>query len=147
MADPVVFRNALVSLTTATGGSYAELTGNKEVQFPMSRAELADSAMGDDIAAFHPGIVSAPLTIVHRQDFGAAGVDVKMWAPFNNRTAIKVKIRAVDSAVSSTNPSYIFNRAYVTSITPISGSHGQLLENRIEIRCASGGTLTRSTST
>lgn len=116
---------------------------------PVSRAELADSAMGDDIEAFYPGIMSVPITVECRQDFttAATGVDKLLWGLFNDRRPIRFKTRAVDAAVSGANPSYRLGKAYVTSVTPMSGPHGQLLINRFTIKAASGGAFTRSTST
>lgn len=150
MPDPTVFRNAFTALSTSTGSAAsANLQGNKSVSLPLSRAELDDAVMGDDIAATYPGILSAPISLEHRQDFttAATGVDKKLWNLLNNRTAIRFKTRAVNSAVSSTNPSYLWSRVYVSAVTPLSGRHGELLVNRIELRPMSGCTVTRSTST
>lgn len=148
MADPVLFRNGFVAFTTSTGSStYTEVDANKSVQFPLSKAELNDAVMGDTAEVFYPGLISMPLTLTHRQDFGASGIDQKFWALWNNGTAFKFKLRAVDAAVSTTNPSYIVSKARVFSITPISGSHGELLQQEIQIRPCSTAALTRSTST
>src|SRR6185503_11769890 len=149
MADPVVFRNAYVAISTSTGSAYAVLSGNKSVEVPMSRAELDNAVMGDDAEAKYPGILGVPVTLTHRQDFtsAATGVDKLTFPLFNNRTKIRVKIRPVNAAVSASNPSYILPGAYIFGLTPISGSHGQLLENKLDIRIASGHVFTRSTST
>lgn len=148
MANPVLFNNGFVGFTTSTGSStYTEVDANKSVQFPLSKAELNDAVMGDVAEVFFPGLTSMPLTLRHRQDFGASGIDQKFYALWNNGTAIKVKLRAVDAAVSTTNPSYIVSKARVFSITPISGDHGQLLEQEVKLLPCSGATLTRSTST
>jgi len=150
MADPVVFSNAFVGITTSTASTtYTELSGNKDIQMPLSKAELANSVMGDVAETFFPGIMSAPLSLTYRQDFSSAtiGVDALLWGLFNGEKKVKIKIRPVDAAVSTTNPSYLFSRIYCSSITPLSGSHGQLLENKAEFRLLSLGTLTRSTAT
>lgn len=150
MADPTVFRNGYFALTTATGSAaYVNTVGIKNINAPISRAELADAVMGDDIAAIYPGIMTAPVTVEHRQDFAtaAAGIDKKYWNLFNNRTAVRAKIRPTSGAVASTNPSLVYNRVFVTSVTPIMGQHGQLLGNKIELRVGSGGTVVRSTAT
>lgn len=150
MADPVVFKNAYVAFSTSTGSaSYTELAGVKTVEMPLSKAELADAVMGDVAEVMYPGIYSAPLSLTCRQDFttAAAGVDKLLYARWQAETAFRVKIRPVDAAVASSNPSYIFDKMRIFSITPLSGSHGQLLENRASLKLGSGGTLTRSTST
>jgi len=149
MANPVLFSNAYVAISTTTAAAYAVLSGNKGVEAPMSRAELDNAAMGDDVEAKYPGILSVPITLTHRQDFttAAGGIDKTIWPLFNSRTKIRVKVRPVNSAVASSNPSYIWPGAYITGITPITGSHGELLGNKIDIRIASGHTFTRSTTT
>lgn len=147
MAVATVFKDGYVYWTTATGGSYAEAPDVKEVQVPLSKAELENSVMSDGAATFFPGILSAPITIRARQSFASGGMDSSAWTKFNSESRIKLKLRAVDSAVSSTNPSYIFNPVSVFSITPISGAHGALLEQNIQLRLLSGGTVTRSTAT
>lgn len=141
-----------MGITSSTGSNtYNTFTGVKSAEMPINRAELDNAAMGDDIEGKYPGILSAPITVTYRQDFatGAAplAVDKNLWTYFNNRTALKIKLRGVNSAVSSTNPSYKEDRVYIFGITPIVGSHGQILENKVEFRPASGCTLTRSTTT
>lgn len=148
MADPVLFRNGYVAFTTSTGSStYTEVDANKSVQFPLSKAELGDGVMGDTAEVFYPGLTSMRLTLTHRQDFGASGIDQKFYTLWNNGTAFRFKLRPVDAAVSTTNPSYIVNKARVFSITPISGSHGELLAQEVQILACSGAALSRSTST
>jgi hypothetical protein len=148
VADPVLFKNGYFAFTTATGSAvYVDVGACKSFELPLSKAELANSVMGDNGETFFPGLQSMPVTAVFRQDFGAAGIDVKMYNLWNNGAAIRIKARAVNAAVSTTNPSYIINRAYLFSITPISGAHGVLLENNVGIKPGSGYTLSRSTST
>lgn len=150
MADPVVFKDCFVGITTSTASiTYTELSGLKSVEFPLSKAELANSVMSDAAETFFPGIMSAPLSLTYRQDFSSAtiGVDAILWGLFNQEKKVKVKIRPVDGAVSTTNPSYLFNRVFCSSISPLSGAHGELLENKAEFRLLSAGTLTRSTTT
>lgn len=148
MADPVVLKNALVSFSTSTGSAvYTEVDANKSITFELNKAQLPNSVMGDSLETFHPGLTSVPISLVHRQDFTTAGIDKKLWTLWNNETAFRLKIRAVDSAVSSSNPSYILNKVRIFKIVPISGKHGDLLENAMDIRAGSGCTVTRSTST
>jgi hypothetical protein len=148
VSDPVLFRNGFFAFTTATGSAvYVNVDACKSFELPLSKAELANSVMGDNGETFYPGLQSIPVAAVFRQDFGAAGIDQKMWNLWNNGTAFRVKARPVNGAASTTNPSYIINRAYLMSITPISGAHGVLLEMSIAIKPGSGYTLSRSTST
>lgn len=149
MANPTIFTDGYFALTTATGSStYTEVDGTKEVRMPISREEVDDAAMDDDINAMFPGRMNAPISAKLRQDFTAStGNDVKFWTLLNAKTAVRCKIRATDAAVSTTNPSYIFNKVRVYNITPVSGAHGEALVNEVELRVSSGGTVTRSTST
>lgn len=147
MADPVLFKNCFVGYSTSTAAAYVELPGVKEVNLGISRAELANSVMGDDAETFYPGLLSVPVSVKMRHDFTTNGPDENLWPQFNNRTKGRLKIRPVDAAVSTTNPSYILPGVYITGLTPVSGAHGQLLEQNAEFRLASGHTFTRSTST
>lgn len=147
MATATLFKNGLAQWSTATGTAYAEIPDVKSIELPLSKAELANSVMADGAETFFPGLISAPITVTTRQSFEAGGADVAAWTRWNSETRFRLKVRAVDAAVSSTNPSYKFEPCSVFSITPVSGQHGQLLENVITIRLLSGGTVTRSTST
>jgi hypothetical protein len=148
MANPVVFFNGYVAFTTSTASAvYVEVDANKSIEIPLSKAELANSVMGDSAETFYPGLISAPITVTHRQDFTTAGVDKKFWTLWNAGTPFRMKVRPVDAAASSSNPSLIFTPVRVFSITPISGAHGALLENAVTIKLGSGATVTRSTST
>ena len=148
MANPTIFVDGFLALTTSTGSStYLEVDAVKEVRMPISREEVDDAVMDDDIDAKFPGRVNAPLSAKLRQDFGASGNDVKFWNLLNNKTPVKAKVRPTDAAVATANPSYIFSKVRVFSITPISGAHGEPLMNEIEFRMSSGGVLSRSTST
>lgn len=150
MADPVVFENGYIAHTTSTGGTvYTEFSGVKSISMPISRAELDDSVMGDNLEAKYPGILAVPISVTARQDFTSAvtGVDKLTYTRLNARTAFKLKIRPVDSAVSASNPTYIWSKVRIFSTTPIDGAHGVALENKIELRAASGCAFSRSTST
>lgn len=135
-------------MTTSTSTPYATVPGGaKSIEVPFTKAELANSIFGDSAETFFPGLISAPLSVIYRQDFGATGVDFKLWTKWNSEVKFKVKIRPVNATFSSTNPSYIFNRVGLFSITPVSGAHGALLENKAEFRLLSGGSVLRSTTT
>lgn len=148
MADPVVFSNGYLALTTSTGSStYTAPVGLKSVSIPISRAELEDAAMGDDITATFPGIVSAPISARFRQNFAAGGIDALAFTRWNSKTLFRAKVRPVNSAVATANPSLIWNRVYISRITPVQGQHGEILYNDIEFRPATGCSFSRSTST
>ncbi len=150
MADPVLFQNGYLAFTTSTAGTvYTALSGVKEIRAPFTHAELEDAVMGDVLEAKYPGLQQRPISAKARQDFttAAAGVDKLVYTRQENRTAFKAKLRPVNAAVSSTNPTYIYSKVRIFQSSPIDGSHGQLLVNNIELRPQSGCTVTRSTST
>lgn len=153
MAEPILFVNGYIAVTTSTASTtYVELPGIKSISLGNSNAELDDAVMGDTLDAKYPGLFSRPISVTARQDFtttisASAGLDKRIYNLQENRTAIKIKVRPVDAAVSGTNPSTIYSRMRVFSSTPIDGSHGQLLENKIEFKPASLCAVSRSTST
>jgi hypothetical protein len=154
MADPTLLINAHVAFSTATGSAvYTEIPGVKSVRLPFSAAELDDAVMGDTLDAKYPGIFSRPVDLECRNDFttgtytSAGGLDLMVHTRQTARSKFRVKIRPVDSAVSGTNPSFIFGAMRIFSSTPIDAAHGALLVNKISLRPASGCTFTRSTAT
>lgn len=156
MADPVLFSNGFFAWSTSTGSAAADqVRGIKSVELPFSKAELANSVMGDGAATFYPGIMSIPITVQQRQEFttgsgstlGDFGADKEAWTRWNAGSKFRVKVRAVNSAVSSVNPSYVFNAVSLFAYNPIKGSHGQLLESTLKFALLSGCTVSRSTTT
>jgi hypothetical protein len=149
VADPIVFTNGYLAFTTSTAaaGTYTAPVGLKSVTIPVSRAELEDAAMGDDISATFPGIQSAPISARFRQNYAAGGIDALAFTRWNSKTLFRAKVRPVNGAVSTTNPTLLWTRVYIASITPISGAHGEILYNDLELRPATGCTFSRSTST
>lgn len=147
MAEPLLFRDASVYWTTATGSTtFTEIPDVKSVEIPFSKAELANSVMSDGAETFFPGLISAPITITCRQSFESGGADAAFWTRWNSETKFKLRIRPSDTGTAgTTNPQYVFSRVSVFAITPISGAHGVLLENAAQLRMLSGSTLTRST--
>lgn len=121
--------------------------GVKSITSPISRAELDDAVMGDDISATYPGIASAPISFRVRQNFASTGIDAWLWTRFINKTPFKAKVRPVNGAVATTNPTLRWTRVYIASLTPVSAGHGETLWNDVELRPMSGCTVTRSTST
>ena len=147
---PTVFSNGWIAVTTGTStGALTEITGVKEITAPFSRAELHDSVMGDTLETFYPGVISAPISVVCREDYDSStGNNEKFYDLMNNRTKFNVAIKPVDGAASGTNPRIYYKGVYVTQANAApSGAWGNIVENRIEIRPASGCTVTRATST
>lgn len=147
---PTVFTNGWIAVTTGTStGTLTAITGIKEITAPLSRAELPDSVMGDTIEAQYPGVISAPISVVAREDYDSStGNNEKFYDLLINRTKINCAIKPVNGNASGTNPRVYYEGVYVTQANAApSGAWGTSVENRIEIRPASGCTVTRATST
>lgn len=150
MGAPTVFTDGWIAVTTGTStGTLTRITGVKEIQAPFSRAELADAVMGDTIEAMYPGILSAPISVVCREDYDTStGVNVNFYTRLLNRTKFNVAIKPTSSAASGTNPRVYYEGVYVYQANAApSGAHGAAVENRIEFRPASGCAITYATST
>ena len=147
---PTVFVNGWIACTTdSSTGSLTAITGVKEVTAPLSRAELGDSVMGDTIETFYPGVITAPISVVCREDYDSStGNNQKFYNLMINRTQFNVSIIPVNATVSGTNPVIYYEGMYCTSANAApSGAWGTSVENRLEFRPASGCTVTRATST
>lgn len=136
MADPVLFKNAYVLLGTSTG-SYTNFTGAvKGVQFPLSKAELPNSVMGDLAETFEQGLESCQISLPMRQDFTTAGVDAKSYSWWKNGNKLYGVFRPVNAATSTSNPEYRV-RVKIFNIEPMNGNHGELLANNLQLRLLS----------
>lgn len=146
MAAPTLFKNGGLHMASSTQGTtYTQVAGVKSVEMPLSKAELANGVMSDNVEVFFPGLVSAPITATLRQDFigTATGNDAEFWTRWNSETKFRLGVLPVNAVVSATNPRYTFTAVGVFSITPISGAHGVLLEQQVTFRCLSGCALSR----
>lgn len=149
MAEPTLFKDGLARWSTSTANEPdAVIAGVKSVEIPLSKAELANAVMGDDVEAMFPGLISAPISVTLRQDFttAAAGVDLQSWTRWNDETKFQFEAAPVNAVLSATNPAYRFDRVGMFNFTPISGAHGVLLENPIQLRMLSGCAVTRETA-
>jgi len=150
MAEPTLFKNGKAAWTTgtATGATLTAIPGIKSVEIPLSKAELANSVMSDDGETFFPGLISAPITVLTRQDFttGATANDAQCFSRWDGGDKFRFETAPVNAALSATNPAYHFSRVGLFSYTPISGAHGVLLENNIQLRMLSGCVIARLTA-
>ena len=150
MSAPTVFTNCAIGVTTGTAtGAVTLITGVKEVTAGISRAELGDSVMGDTVETFYPGVITAPISVVCREDYDSStGNNQKFYNLMINRTKFNVSIIPVNATVSGTNPVIYYEGMYCTAANAApSGAWGTSVENRLEFRPASGCTVTRATST
>jgi hypothetical protein len=98
----------------------------------INQVEIAVSSDEVDTTAFSStgwrtvtgGLKSANVTLSFHNDYAASGIDSVLWAALN--TVATVVVIPNGTAVSASNPSYSFT-ALVNSVTPISGSIGDLV--------------------
>ena len=152
--DPVLFKDCYLALGTSTS-SYVDFSASlKGLQFPLAKAELANSVMGDDAETFEQGLESLKITATFRQDFttNAAGIDSKMYSDWKNGTKLYALFKPVNTTTAVTNPEFRC-RVKVFTHNPMSGSHGELLQSDVTLNLLSATStatayngITRATS-
>ena len=98
------------------------------------------TAFGDDWRKFQAGLGNVTCDVELQQDFAAANVEATIFPLVGQQTTIGFK--AVDAAVSATNPSYTITGTYLASHTPINGAVGELATTSLSFQ---GGSLVKST--
>ncbi len=73
MADPVLFKDAYLALGTATGAYRNWSASLKSLSFPLVKAELANSVMGDEGETFEQGLESLQISATLRQEISGTG--------------------------------------------------------------------------
>lgn len=97
------------------------------------------TAFGDDFRKFQGGLGNVTCDVELQQDFAAANVEATIFPLVGEQTTIAFK--AVDAAVSATNPGYAIAGTYLASHTPINGAVGELATTSLSFQ---GGVLTKS---
>ena len=153
-ADPVLYKDAYMALGTSTS-SYVNFSASlKSLQFPLSKAELANSVMGDDAETFEQGLESLKITATFRQDFttAATGIDKAMYTGWKNGTKYYALFKPVNTTTATTNPEYRC-RVKIFTHNPMSGAHGELLQSDVTLNLLSATStstayngITRATS-
>jgi hypothetical protein len=87
------------------------------------------------------GLKSGNVAVTLKNDLAAAGLDEIMWGLFG--TVVPFEVRAVNSARSTSNPSYTGNML-IKSWTPITGSPGDV--NEASYTFPTSGPVTRLTA-
>ena len=149
--DPVLFKNGGLYLGTSTSAYVNFTRALKGLQFPLAKAELANSVMGDNAETMEQGLESLQISATFRQDFTASGVDAKTYSWWKNGNKLYAIFKPVNTTTATTNPEFRC-KVKVFNITPITGDHGQLLANEVSLRLVSATStsayngITRSTS-
>lgn len=67
------------------------------------------TAMGSTARSYLVGLLDASLSVEFNDDLAAGSVDATIFAAYAARVAVAVAYRAVNAAISTTNPEYQFN--------------------------------------
>lgn len=105
--------------------------------------QLDNHAMGDDTATQEPGLLSWTIDVTFFADFAAGSVAHTLWPLYSGREQFAVVCKPADAAVASGNPQWS-GQAFISSTTPLAGTHGDELMDSCTFSCA--GTLVRTTS-
>lgn len=87
------------------------------------------------------GLKSGTLNLTIKGDYAASNIDSILWGFFN--TVQTFTIRPVNSAASTSNPSYT-GSVLVNSLTPVSGEVGDLVE--FDVSWPTSGAVSRATA-
>jgi len=71
--------------------------------------QLDSSAFGDTWREYTGGLKGATVSLEFLDDLALGSVDATIWAAFNTGTPVAMAVRAVNAAISTTNPEYQFN--------------------------------------
>jgi hypothetical protein len=112
----------------------------KKASLTVDVANLDSTAMGDTWTEATAGVKSGTLSIEFNDDFATGSVDAFLWPLLG--TVVGFKIRANDSAVGVSNPSYFGN--VLIAGHAVGGAHGELAMKALEF--PTSGTITRSTT-
>ena len=114
----------------------------RSITIETERAEVDVTAMGAQNIVNMPGLGDATITIEVLQDFAAGEVDATLWPLSTTTTPFTVAVRAVNAAISATNPEYQMS-SLMYSYSPIAGSIGDAMTTEVVFRNASQTGLVR----
>ena len=104
------------------------------VSLPMSTAALDAATMGDKTSVKEPGLLDFSLDVGFNDDFSAGGFDALIWAIWNGRSKVTIKVRkSKTDARSATNPEYGFT-GFVGTFGP-GAEHGALVAGTLAVMC------------
>lgn len=136
---------AVLALTNA----YVYLNGASDISDHCAGVELNVEADELDSTTFGStgyksaigGLKSGSLKIKVKGDYAASNIDAILWPLLG--TVVAFEIKAVNAAASTSNPKYT-GSVLINSLSPISGSVGELVE--FDLTWPTTGTITRATA-
>lgn len=139
MAKFGVFRNGQIIVNAYNLSDHCH-----EFVLNSGTTELPDNAMGDQTVFSAPGLHTWSVTARFYQDFAAGQVYEALENMRLNRTKASIVMKANASlATSQTNPAYS-GTAFISSLRPIGGTHGDNLIT--EVTFSAGSDLTTLTA-
>lgn len=104
--------------------------------------QLDKTAMGQTARTYLVGLLDSSLSVEFNDDLAAGSVDATIFAAYAARTNVTGAYRAVNAAISTTNPEYQFT--IVPNAWNIGASVGQLALKNLTFPIS--GSLTRDTT-
>jgi hypothetical protein len=89
-------------------------------------ATLDNSAMGDNYDNQRAGLLNWSVEATFFQDFAASSVDATLYPLFSAGTSFALVMRPDSGGVSTGNPQWSGD-AFISSYTPVGGTHGDNL--------------------
>lgn len=132
----IVLTDAVVTINSVDLQSRATA-----VTITYEKEAIEVTAFGDDFRKFQAGLGNVTVDVTLQQDFAAANVEATIFPLVGQQTTIGFK--AVDAAVSATNPSYTITGTYLASHTPINAGVGELMTTELSFQ---GGSLVKAES-
>jgi len=132
----LVLNNASVTVNSVDLSDYVT-----QVTIVTDVNEVPTTAMGDTAITRVGGLKDSSISIDWQQDYAASKVEATLYPLIGSTTTIVVK--AVDAAVSVTNPSYTMT-ALIASHSPVAGAVGEL--STFSVTYPISGEITKATS-
>lgn len=133
----IVLKNAYVMINAVDLSDHV-----KQVTLNYKAEQQDDTAMGDSGRSRLPGLLDWDADVQFFQDYAAGKVDATLF-PLVGAAAFAVKIKAVNAAISATNPEYQGN-AVLESYSPVSGAVGDNAMTPCKLLGGDGSVLVRA---
>lgn len=133
-----VFKNASV---TVSGTDFSTIV--KSVAVHMDTDEVEVTAMGDAAHTSIPGLRDDSMEFEFYQAFGASSIDAVVTALQGSATGGTIVVKPTTAAVGTGNPTYTMV-AWAPTYSPLDGSVGTALMNKVKFKPVSGGSIVRA---
>lgn len=104
--------------------------------------QLDSTTFGDTWREYTGGLKQGTVAMEFLDDFASGSVDATLFSAFNTGTAVAVAVKAVNGAISTTNPEYQFN--VLPHQWGVGGSLGEMAPKSVTLNIT--GAITRDTT-